>query len=543
MTTSPLPQWTVLPLPIVDSQLVTSPTSSSFSQPNTEIDELANDEDLFPSPSPQYGQAKPLKRRRSSKKQVKMGTRTSLFFDYKQPVATISTGMCPISIVLLYDIYRYLSLDKSKPSNLQVEQISPDSEVAAASIEDQSVQATHSTSSAHLKFTSHGAFRKSHLSWMTSTLAMNEQILFNLLKRRTGKSPSARARAPSTVSAPTVQQDMPIARDIQALTTSEQLILEDLGVMMVDAPGSESEERREEGDGPAKDAMEVDIPSKQNLNSTANSILGAFAAASIKELAASAKSSQPPLKLPNSITLTPPNITPSTATPIPGSAAPNSPNASTTPSDVPGPVSLSFPIPIPTASTSNPEPPSTSPTSPATRTQALPSPTDIRSEACAAGLFVPSSRKRPLQDSHRSNDAADGPSSPKRPKYGTKCHSSSGESCVQARARTTWFNEQLTDGWKKSIRELEEALVNLKASVGKPEHEEASKRYHHAFEDAKNVIGIIDDSKSMMTLYIIQVSNLPFSLEERRDADWDVCFPLDLRYLQGHETVLRAQRL
>ncbi|KAK7695602.1 hypothetical protein QCA50_000238 [Cerrena zonata] len=489
MSSSPSPQWTVLPPPIVDSQPVNNLFNSSFSDPNTEIDELANDEDLFPHASPQNNQAKSMRQRQSTKRKVKMGVKTSLLFDYKQPVTSISA-------------------DKSKPSNLQVEDISPDSESTPVVLKAKpNVQGLHSTRSTSLKFTSHSDFRRSNLFWMSSKPITCQQILNNLLKHRAGTSPVTSVTNPPTVSKYLEQKDVSIVDTIPALSSPKPSFYEDN--MVVDLAESAETEKSEGEEGEAVGvAMEVDIPPLPNLNSTASSILGALAAVSIKEHTAFEELPQPPSKLPISIKPTTPIIQTARA----AATASNSPNASIPPA-LPVPESLSIPISPP------PSIPITSPITP-TSPYASISTADIRNEAHAAKLFVPPSRKRPLQDSYRPNNAGDRPSSPKRMKCSvggmtppmswksstTKPRSSTGENSVEC--HSAGFGEQLAVGWKKSILELEEALVNVSENQGKLGLSDAVKRYHYALENARSAIGIIDDGKKLISIWVIQSSGI-----------------------------------
>lgn len=500
-----LPQWTVLPQPIVDSQPVNNLSDSSFSESNTEIDELANDEELFPHISSQHSQAKN-PRRQSTKRQVKMGFKTSLSFDYKQPVVAISAGLYSTSFCLYKsDVTSFL--DKSKPSKLQVEAISPDPESSTVVVEAKPdfVQGSHSTKLTPLKFASHGDFRRSNLFWMTSSPTICKQILSGLLEHRAGKSSVTQVTNHPTVSRDLEQQDVSIVDTIPASSSPKPSFSE--GRMVVDMAESVENEKSEGKEvEAAEDAMEVDIPPLPNFNSTANSILGALAAVSIKEPTHSEELPQPPSKPPNSITPAPLIITPTTPTTITAPAAATLNSPSTPPALR---VSESSSIPISPSS-------STTLTSPTTQAS-----DDIRNEVHAAGLFVPPSRKRPLQDSYWPNNAGDGPSSPKRTKCsasemtspsfrksGNKPRPSTGENSAHCSAGTYGFGEQLADGWKKSIMDLEETIVIVKDNQGKPGLSEAVKRYQHALENARTDIGIIDDSKKLISLWIIQVSNV-----------------------------------
>lgn len=367
------------------------------------------------------------------------------------------------------------------------------------------VQGSHSARSTSLKFTSHGDFRRSNLFWMSSKPITCQQILSGLLKHRDRMSSVTSVTNLPTAFKHLEQKDVSIIDTIPASSSPKPSFSEDN--MVVDLAESAEPEKNEGKEVEAVGvAMEVDIPPLPNLNSTASSILGALAAVSIKEHTAFEELPQPPSKPPISIKPTTPTI--QTAP-----AASNPPNAPIPPA-LRVPESLFIPIS---------PPPSIPLTSPITLgPQASANAADIRNEAHAAKLFVPPSRKRPLQDSYRPNNAGDRPSSPKRMKCSvggmtspmswksstTKPRSSTGENSVEC--HSAGFGEQLAVGWKKSILELEEALVNVSENQGKLGLSDAVKRYHYALENARSAIGIIDDGKKLISIWVIQVSNMCF---------------------------------
>ena len=337
-------------------------------------------------------------------------------------------------------------LAKLKPSNLQVEAITPDPEAIPAPVEAPVPQPTrqpsHSTNSGLPKFHN---FRQSELSWISSKY---EQSLRSMLMRRAGSSPLKRVVKNPPVSKPTEQQDVLISTEVLPLLASHKpSVSED--VVMVDASeGVESEICESSVSEEAEMAMEVDtIPPEPDLDSIVKSILSPLAVTSSQDPTGSDKAIQPPAESPTIITSPPHNhtitsfkpITPTTPTIPEQSITPlttpnqsNSPPAPTPPTPIHAhpitPILVNPNIspscgPTPGPSTiSPPHPAAARPSlpSPVTPTLALQTTADICNAACAAGLFTP--RKRPLQDSHQSNNSTDGPSSPKRSKL---CLSSS----------------------------------------------------------------------------------------------------------------------